>query len=159
MVPMEEESWLVLAMDFEIATRIPPSRKGPDNATEHMRERAGLMSDASKALLRGLSTPLKHQIAHCSSILAFRSYGRAGLRHRPALLQPEAVGYELGIQVMLHPSLMGENNAMEVETEHEVLTSSALLPHLLRRTNMASPKEATKRQDDAKADPQTVSRR
>ena len=54
-------SWLELAMDFEIATRIPLSRNGPDNATEHMRERAGLMSDVSKALLRGLSTPLKHQ--------------------------------------------------------------------------------------------------
>ena len=85
-----------------------PSRKSPDNATEHMRERAGLMSDLSKALLRGLLTPLKHQIIHCRSIQAFRSSERAGLRYRPALLQPEAVGYELGIQVMLHPNLMGE---------------------------------------------------
>ena len=39
---------------------------------------------------------------------AFRSSERAGLRYRPSLLQPEAVGYELGIQVMLHPNLMGE---------------------------------------------------
>ena len=103
-------TWLELAMDFEIATRIPLSRKNPDNATEHMRERAGLMSDASKALLRGLSTPLKNLTVHCRSIQAFRSTDRAGLRHRPALLEPEAVGYELGIQVMLHPSLMGEGS-------------------------------------------------
>ena len=103
-------TWLELAMDFEITTRIPLSRNGPDNATEHMRERAGLMSDISKALLRGLSNPLKHQIAHCRSIQAFRSAVRAGLRFRPALLEPEAVGYELGIQVMLHPGLMGEKH-------------------------------------------------
>ena len=103
-------TWLELAMDFEISTRIPLSRKSPDNATEHMRDRAGLMSDISKALLRGLLTPLKHQIFHCRSIQAFRSAVRAGLRYRPALLEPEAVGYELGIQVMLHPSLMGERH-------------------------------------------------
>ena len=95
-------------MDFEIATRIPLSRRGPENATEHMRERAGLMSDASKALLRGLGVPLKHQIIHCRSIQAFRSSERAGLKLRPALVQPEAVGFELGLQVMLHPSLTGE---------------------------------------------------
>ncbi len=57
-------TWLELAMDFEISTRIPLSRTSPDNATEHMRERAGLMSDISKALLRGLSTPLKNHIIH-----------------------------------------------------------------------------------------------
>ena len=52
-------SWLELAMDFEISTRIPLTRGGPDNATEHIRERAGLMSDISKALPRGLGSPLK----------------------------------------------------------------------------------------------------
>ena len=45
-------SWYELAMDFEISTRIPLSRRGPENAIEIMRERAGLMSDASKAPLR-----------------------------------------------------------------------------------------------------------
>ncbi len=98
-------TWLELAMDFEISTRIPLSRKSSDNATEHMRERAGLMSDISKALLRGLSTPLKNHIIHCRSIQAFRSSERAGLRFRPALLEPEAVGFELGIQALLHPIL------------------------------------------------------
>ncbi len=33
-------SWLELATDFEISTRIPLSRGGLDNATEQMRERA-----------------------------------------------------------------------------------------------------------------------
>ncbi len=101
-------SWLELAMVFEISTRIPLSRGGPDNATEQMRERAVLMSNASKALLRGLGAPLRNcHTIHCSSIPAFRSKPRAGLRYRPALLCPEAVGYELGMQVMLHPVLMG----------------------------------------------------
>ena len=105
-----EVSWLELAMDFEIATRIPPSRKGPDNASEHMREKARLMSDASKALLRGLLTPYLKAPNHPQSIdTSFQKLReRAGLRYRPSLLQPEAVGYELGIQVMLHPSRMGE---------------------------------------------------
>ncbi len=52
-------TWLELAMDFELSTRIPPFPEGLGNATGHMRERAGLMSDASKALLRGLLTPIK----------------------------------------------------------------------------------------------------
>jgi hypothetical protein len=101
-------SWLEIAMDFETSTRIPLSRGGPDNATEHMRERAVFMSNASKALLRGLGAPPRscHTI-HCRSIQAFRSKTRAGLRYRPTLLCPEAVGYELGMQVMLHPVLMG----------------------------------------------------
>ena len=101
-------SWLELATDFEISTRIPLSRRGPYQANEHMRDRAALMSDISKALLRGLGIPLKHQIIHSRSIQAFRSSERAGLRYRPALLQPESVGFESGMQVMLHPSLMGE---------------------------------------------------
>ncbi len=46
-------TWLELAMDFEITT------EKTDNATEHMHGRAGLMSDISKALLRGLLTPFK----------------------------------------------------------------------------------------------------
>ena len=101
-------SWLELAMDFEISTRIPLSRGGPDNATEQVRQRAVFMSNASKALLRGLGAPLRNcHIIHCRSILSFRSKPRAGLRYRPALLCPEAVGYELGMQVMLHPVLMG----------------------------------------------------
>ncbi len=87
-------------MDFEIATRVPLSLKGPDNATEDMRKKAGLMADATKALLRGLGMKLKHQIIHARSIQAFRSF----------LLQPEAVGYERGMQVMLHPLLMGERS-------------------------------------------------
>ncbi len=99
-------SWYQLAMDFEISTRIPLSRRGPDNAPETIMERAGLMSDASKALLRGFGVKLRHQIIHCRSIQAFRSTARAGLRHRPALLRSEAVGPELGLQVMMHPSLM-----------------------------------------------------
>ena len=100
-------SWYEFAMDFEITTRIPLSRRGPDNAIETMRERAGLMSDASKALLRGFGVKLKHQIIHCRSIQAFWSIARAGLRHRPALLQPEAAGLELGLQVMMHPNFWG----------------------------------------------------
>ncbi len=101
-------SWLENAMDFEIATRIPLSRSGPDSDTELMRERAVLMSNASKALLRGLGAPLRNcHTIHCRSIQAFRSKPRAGLKYRPALLFPEAVGYELGMQVMLHPALMG----------------------------------------------------
>ncbi len=105
-------SWLELAMDFEIATRIPLTRGGPDNATEQMRERALLMSNVSKALLRGLSSPLRNCHAiHCRSIQAFRSKPRAGLMYRPALLFPEAVGYELGMQVMLHPALMGSETS------------------------------------------------
>ncbi len=101
-------SWLEIAMDFEIATRIPISWSGPDCATEHMRERAVLMSNASKDLLRSLGAPLRNcHIIHCRSIQAFRSNPRAGLRYRPALLCPEAVGYELGMQAMLRPALMG----------------------------------------------------
>ena len=95
------------AMDFEISTRIHLSRRGPDTTIEHMRERAELMSDASKALLRGLGVKIKHQIIHCRSIQAFRSTARAGLRHRPSLLQPEAVGFELGFQVIMHRTLLG----------------------------------------------------
>ena len=94
-------------MDFEISTGIPLSRRGLDNSIDTMRERAGLMSDASKALLRGYGVKLKHQLIHCRSIQAFRSTARAGLRHRPALLQPGAVGLELGLQVMMHPNLLG----------------------------------------------------
>ena len=105
-------SWLEIAMDFEIATRIPLSRSGPDSAIEHMRDRAVLFSNASKALLRGFGTPLrKCQSIHCRSIQAFRSKPRAGLMYRPALLFPEAVGYELGMQVMLHPALMGSETS------------------------------------------------
>ncbi len=105
-------SWLEIAMDFEIATRIPLSRSGPDSATEHMRDRAVLFSNASKALLRGFGTPLRNcQSIHCRSIQAFRSKPRAGLKYRPALLFPEAVGYELGMQVMLHPALMGSETS------------------------------------------------
>ena len=101
-------SWLELAMDFEIATRIPLSYGGPDNATELMRQRAVLMAYSSKSLLRGLGSPLTscHR-EDGRSIVAFRSSPRAGVRNRPALLCPEAVGYELGMQVMLHPALMG----------------------------------------------------
>ena len=37
---------------------VPSLEKSPDDATEHMRERAGLMSDISKALLtRSLDPP------------------------------------------------------------------------------------------------------
>ena len=70
-----------------------------------MRERAGLMSDASKAL-RGFGVELKHQIVHCRSVQAFRSTARAGLRHMPALLRAESVGLELWLQVMMHPNLL-----------------------------------------------------
>jgi hypothetical protein len=103
-------SWIEIATDFEICTRVPLSRRGPDNAIETMRERASLIADASKALLRGLGVPQQHfkHIKHCSSIQAFRSSTRAGLLHRPALLQPEAVGLELGLQAMMHPHLMGD---------------------------------------------------
>ena len=95
-------------MDFEIATRVPLSYGAPDNATETMRQRAVLMSNSSKSLLRGLGVTLRnHHRAQCRSIQAFRSNQRAGVRHRPALLCPESVGYELGMQVMLHPALMG----------------------------------------------------
>ncbi len=101
-------SWLELAMDFERATRIPLTRGGPDNATEQMRERAALMPNVSKALLRGFGFPTRNcHTIHCRSIQAFRSKPRAGLRYRPALLCPDAVGYELGMQAMLHPVLRG----------------------------------------------------
>jgi hypothetical protein len=95
-------------MDFEIATRTPLSYGGPDNASEQMRQRAVLMAYSSKSLLRGLGSPLTscHR-EDGRSIMAFRSSPRAGIRNRPALLCPEAVGYELGLQVMLHPALMG----------------------------------------------------
>ena len=72
-----------------------------------MRERASLVADASKALLRGLGVQPKLHVKHCTSIQAFRSSSRAGLRLRPALLQAEAVGLELGLQAMMHPHLMG----------------------------------------------------
>ncbi len=87
-------TWIELAADFEICTRIPFSRRGPDNAIETMRERASLSADASKALLRGLGVPQQHfkHIKRCTSIQAFRSSSRAGLLHRPPLLRPEAVG-------------------------------------------------------------------
>ena len=103
-------TWIELAADFEICTRIPLSKRGPDSATETMRERASLMADASKALLRGFGVQLKLHIKRCTSIQAFRSSSRAGLRLRPALLQPEAVGLELGLQAMMHPHLMGTDN-------------------------------------------------
>ena len=52
---------------------------------------------------------------------------KAGLRHRPALPQAEAVGYELSLQVMLHPQLMGDIfHSVEMAAEHEVPTSVAL---------------------------------
>ena len=87
---------------------VPLSYGSPDNATETMRQRAVLMSNSSKSLLRGLGVTLRnHHRAQCRSIQAFRSNQRAGVRHRPALLCPESVGYELGMQVMLHPALMG----------------------------------------------------
>ena len=102
-------SWIELAVDFEIATRVPLSARGPDNANETIRMRADLMADATKALIRGLGLKLKHQTTHTRSIQAFGTgERRAGLRYRPALLQPEAVGLELGLQVMLHPILMGD---------------------------------------------------
>ena len=105
--PKSAEHLGELAMDFEISTRIPLSRRRPDNAVETMRERAGLMSDASKAHLRGYGIKLKHQIILCRSIQAFRSTARAGLLPRPALLRAESVGLELGLQVMMHPNLLG----------------------------------------------------
>ncbi len=99
----------MLAADFEICTRVPLSRRGPDNAIETMRERASLMADASKALLRGLGVHQQHikHIKHCTSIQAFRSSSRAGLLHR---LRAEAVGLELGLQAMMHPHLMCAEN-------------------------------------------------
>ena len=100
-------TWIELAADFEICTRVPLSKRGPDNAIETMRERASLMADASKALLRGFGVQLKLHIKRCTSLQAFRSTSRAGLRLRPALLRPEAVGLELGLQTMMHPHLMG----------------------------------------------------
>ena len=103
-------SWIELATDFEICTRVPLSKRGPDNAIETIRERASLMADASKALLRGLGVKLKLHIKHCTSIQAFRSSSRAGLRIRPALLRAESVGLELGLQAMMHPHLMGAEN-------------------------------------------------
>ncbi len=69
------------------------------------------MADATKALLRGLNIKLKHQTKHARSIQTFGTgERRAGLRFRPTLLQPEAVGNELGLQVMLHPLLMGSKS-------------------------------------------------
>ena len=115
-------------MDFEIATRIPLSLRGPDSATEHMRERAALMSDVSKALFRGLGIKQKHQIIHCRFIQAFRSSERAGLRFRPALIQPEAVCLELARQVMLHAQLMGERS-----TQWKWRPNQRFLPHILHQ--------------------------
>ena len=65
------------------------------------------MADASKALLRGYDVKLMQQLKHCSSVWAFRSTARAGLRHRPALLRAEAVALELRLQSMMHPHLTG----------------------------------------------------
>ena len=96
-----------LAADFEICTRVPLSKRGPDSAFDTMRERASLMADASKSLLRGLGVKLKFHVKHCTSIQAFRSASRSGLRVRPALLRAESVGLELGLQAMMHPHLMG----------------------------------------------------
>ena len=103
-------SWLELAMDFEISTRVPLSRSGPGNANEDMRQRAALMSDVSKAVLRGLGTRLNNLTIHCRATQVFRSPPRAGLKYRPALLQPESVGLELCMQVMIHPALMGQES-------------------------------------------------
>ncbi len=47
-------SWLELAVDFEIATRVPLSARGPDNVNETIRMRVGIMADATKSLIRGL---------------------------------------------------------------------------------------------------------
>ncbi len=103
-------TWIELAADFEICTRVPLSKSGPDSAIETMRERASLMADASKALLRGLGVKPKPHVKHCTSIQAFRCSSRAGLRQRPALLRAESVGLELGLQAMMHPHLMGAEN-------------------------------------------------
>ncbi len=100
-------TWIEFVADFEICTRVPLSRRGPDSAHETMRERASLMADASKSLLRGLGVKLQFHVKHCTSIQAFRSSSRSGLRVRPALLRAESVGLELGLQAMMHPHLMG----------------------------------------------------
>ncbi len=109
--------WQVCMLKEHHGSRLPwssnsqpgsPFLKGPDNASDHMRERARLMFDASEALWRGLGVKLKHLTVHCRSTQAFCSSERAGLKFRPALLQPEAVCFELSLQAMLHPLLMGE---------------------------------------------------
>ena len=113
-----------------------------------MRERASLMADASKALLRGLGVKLKLHVKHCTSIQAFRSSSRAGLRLRPALLRAESVGLELGLQAMMHPHLMGaENTQWKWRPSFRFLPVALYNPVFLGRTIMDEKAHAPIRQD------------